>query len=119
MSFAGRKDKGDSLNGYCALEYRARDEGSSDLGRVIAIVRCPAIGGLAVRIHPEWRKIASAEDHQTLEALFEDFAVRALSNGDELLRQLSTLSVGCLVTFETGRDLDDNPSLLQLWARFI
>ena len=118
MRFEGRRDRGDSLNGYCALEYRAHDEEISDLERVIAIVKHPTIGGLVVRVHPEWRRIALAEDHQTLETLFADFAARALSNGDELFRQLSHLSVGPLVTFETGRNLDDNPRLLELWHHF-
>ena len=53
-----------------------------------------------------------------VESLFSDFETRALRNGHELLKQLSFLSVGPLVTFDTGRDLKDNPQLLQLFERF-
>lgn len=118
MNFEGRKDSGDSLNGYCALEYRAHDEEFPDLDRVIAIVRRSQIGGASVRVHPDWRTIATHDDRTLIEELFRDFESRALSDSDGLLAQISMLSVGPLTTFETGRDLDESPGLRQLWDRF-
>jgi hypothetical protein len=118
VSFEGGKDSGDCLNGYCALEYRAHDKESLDPDRVIAIARSSGIGALAIRVHPSWRKIVAAEDHSMIESLFIDFKSRAQSNSDELFKQLSMLSVGSLVTFETGRHLNSSPMLLQLYERF-
>lgn len=60
----------------------------------------------------------SAEDVLMLQDLFEDFIDRARLFPDELLHQLSTLGVGPLVTFESGRDLARHPELIKLFEQF-
>lgn len=71
---------------------------------------------LRVFLHPGWREFARASDHQYIEALIEDFKGRAKSDPEMLFQQASSLSVGPLVTSETGRlnsDASAKPNMLQ------
>ena len=112
-------DRGEFPIGYCALEYRARDdESSSDPKDVILIVAKQTSGELSIRVHPDWRKIARLADHSTLQAVFDDLPERALLDPESLIKQLSYLSVGPLNAYEAGQALADHPDLLQMFSRF-
>lgn len=105
--------------GYCALEYRAHDEDSAlaNIERVVSIV---ARSGkeIAIRVHPNWVGIVEAEDLPVIRDLFSDFAERALSDPESLLRQLATLGVGKLVTYSAGKALTACPDLEELFNGF-
>ena len=113
-------DRGDFPIGYCALEYRAPDNEvlSTDLERIILIATKLRRGELSIKVHPDWHKIAIPEDHAYLQAIFDDFAERTRLDPESLLKQLSTLSVGPLQTYDVGQMLADRPDLLQLFDRF-
>lgn len=102
------------------LEYRARDdeEKSANPEEVIAIVHRTGLSELCIRVHSDWRSIARREDQPVLKALFDDFKERARLDSGNLLRQLSTLGVGPLVTCEAGQNLFERPDLLLLFERF-
>lgn len=113
-------DRGDIPIGYCALEYRAPDDESvsPDSKNVILIVSRLADGDLSIRVHPDWRKTASADAHSILPALFDDLRERARRDPESLFRQLASLSVGVLQTYDFGQTLADRPDLLQLFDHF-
>ena len=105
--------------GYCALEFKARDEDSplANLERVVLIV-VRSGRELAVHVHPNWTGIVEAEDLPVIRELFEDFSERARSDPESLLRQLATLGVGKLVTYSAGKALTSRPDLAELFDRF-
>jgi len=113
-------DRGDFPIGYCALEYKAPDDESlsPDPDRVILIVNMCAEGELSIRVHPDWRNTEVSEDHAVLQALFDDLRERASLDPEGLLKQLSSLSVGPMQTYDAGQTLADRPDLLQLFDRF-
>jgi len=113
-------DSGDFPIGYCALEYRAPDDDSvsSDPNKVILIINRSAEGELSIRVHPNWRNTARSDDHATLQALLDDLKERASLDPEGLLKQLSSLSVGALQTYNVGQSLADRPALLQLFEGF-
>jgi hypothetical protein len=73
---------------------------------------------IAIRIHPNWVEIVEAEDLQVIRELFDDFAERAHSDPETLLRQLTTLGVGKLVTYTAGKVLTSLPDIEELFSRF-
>jgi hypothetical protein len=113
-------DRGNFPIGYCALEYKARgdDSVSSDPHKVISIINRSAEGELTIRVRPDWRNTARAEDHAVLQALFDDLRERASLDPEVLLKQLSSLGVGALQTYHVGQTLADRPDLLQLFEGF-
>jgi len=76
-------------------------------------------GGLLFSVHPEWRMMVRVKHVVPLEALLDDFKERAKRHPDELFRQISSLGVGLLQTRETGENLDEFPSLRDLFLSFI
>lgn len=57
---------------------------------------------LRLLVDPNWRKAVSSADHAYIEATIADFSDRARSDWQALFEQASSLSVGPLVTHETG-----------------
>ena len=74
---------------------------------------------LRTLVHPHWRTIVQAEDLDYIESLFLDFPERTRLHPDELIQQLSLLSVGPLVTHESGPKLANFPAILELCSWFI
>jgi hypothetical protein len=107
--------------GYCTLEYCARNDESfsSDIEKVILIAIGLTTGELSIRVHPDWRQIVISADHSYLQSTLDDLAQRARRDPESLLRQISTLSVGPLQTYDVGQTLADRPDLLRLLDRFM
>ena len=57
---------------------------------------------LRLFVRAAWRDVIDSSDQQYIEALLDDFRDRAKSEPDMLFRQASSLSVGPIVTHETG-----------------
>lgn len=62
-------------------------------------------------VHKELSSIVQAEDWDYLQSLLQDFKKRAKTDAASLFKQLSTLSVGPLVTKIVGEKLMDYPAL--------
>jgi hypothetical protein len=121
VSFSRTSDTGEYPIGYCALEYSARDDEplSSNIEKVILIVARQASGELLIRVHPNWQGIANTADHAYLKSTLNDVEERAHLDPGSLIKQLSTLSVGPLRTYDAGPTLAARPDLLQLYVSFM
>jgi hypothetical protein len=75
--------------------------------------------GLRVLVHPHWRTIVQTEDIGYIESLLEDFLNRAKLHPDELIKQLSSLNIGPLVTCVAGSNVSDYPAILELCSQFM
>ena len=120
MSFSQTSGHGHVPIGYCALEYRARDDDSASakFERIILIADKSEMGELRIRVHPDWRSIVTAEDQPMMEELFEDFAERSQQDSESLLQRLSALNVGRLVTHDAGQDISTRSDLKELSNSF-
>lgn len=76
-------------------------------------------GDLQFLVHPNWRKIVQRDDLNYIESLLLDFPERARVHPRELMIQLSSLSVGPLVTLEAGQDFSDHPLLAEMCKDFL
>jgi hypothetical protein len=121
VSFSPTSNSGDFPIGYCALEYSAHDDESlsSNIEKVILIASRPTSGELSIRVHPNWRQITISADYPYLKELLDDLAERVRLDSDALLKQLSSLSVGPLHTYDVGQTISDRTDLLQLWDSFM
>jgi hypothetical protein len=70
-------------------------------------------------VRPNWRRIVQSKDEEYIEAVLSDFRERCLIDPEALLKQLSSLGVGALVTYETGSNLADYPQLLGFIKQFV
>ncbi len=105
--------------GFCALAYRAHEGGAFlNILNVILVVNRLGNEELCIRVRPDWCETVGREALPHLQALFDDFKERVKYDPQGLLKQLSELSVGGLVTYETGRDLAERPDLYQLFESF-
>jgi hypothetical protein len=86
---------------------------------VILIVLEDARGGLRFLVDPGWLAVVDTEDVEYIESLLRDFLEQAKEQPETLFKRLSSLGVGPLVTQETGEQISDHPSLLELSSRFV
>jgi hypothetical protein len=54
-----------------------------------------------------------------MDSLLKDIRERANEQPESLFKQLSSLSVGPVVTQETGEQISDHPHLLEPFSRFV
>jgi len=76
-------------------------------------------GSLRFLVHPELRAIVSDNDLSYIESLILDLRERAMLNPEDLCKQLSSLGVGPLVTYEAGSNIYDHPHILKLRSHFV
>ena len=102
---------------FCALEYRARGLGGASF--TILLVFEEAKGALRFFVHPDWRSLIQQEDVNYISDLLIDALERAEEQPAAFFRQLSSLGVGPLVTQQTGAQVSDCPSLLNILSEFV
>jgi hypothetical protein len=102
---------------FCALAHRAQD--SSGVTPIFLIVFRAASGGLRFLVDPSWHSVVNVQDAEYIECLLHDFLERAKEQPTALFEQLSSLSVGPLVTQETGEQISDHAALAELSSRFV
>lgn len=76
-------------------------------------------GGLRFLVHRELSAIVQGEDWAYLQSLLQDFEERAKLDSAGLFKQLSTLSVGPLVTRVVGTDINEYPEIQALSSAFV
>ena len=83
------------------------------------MVTRPSENELRIQINPQWRDFVVEIDLDYLESLLQDLKLRAAEEPEALFRQLSSLSVGPVITHDAGESLADHPQLLQLCNAFV
>ena len=110
------EDMGSSDNSqsrFCALEYRPKDWSAASTGASppILLALRDEEGQLRLLVHHELISIVQAEDWDYVQSLLRDFKERAQRDAATLFKQLTTLSVGPLVTRLAGAEPMDCPEL--------
>jgi len=98
---------------------RVQDNASSLEKKVVLLVLRDEDGSLSFFVYPELRSIVKGEDIAYIEDLLQDFVGRAEEHPAELFKQLSSLGVGPLVTYEAGLNFAEYPSLVAMLPRFV
>ena len=75
-------------------------------------------GQLRFLVHPEWQNVVGS-DSIYIEPLLQEFPERAKERPGELLKQLSSLGVGPLVTHETGQNLASHSFMGKIFSMFV
>ena len=107
---------------FCALEYRASDADSpSAPENVVIVFLVHPSSTLSVLHHRDWRNIVRTEDQEYIQALMDDFRERARRDPEALFRQISSLSVGPLVTYSIGSqdEVKADSRLFEVWENLI
>jgi len=105
---------------FCALEYR-QQRGSDDSGRdaPIVLLVVSRMEGLRILMHPQMREIVQNDDQIYIGSLLRDLTERAKLSPDALFKQLTSLSVGPLVTQKAGFVVEDDLPLGELVSAFV
>ena len=102
---------------FCVLEYRVQNR--INFGTTILLVLEGDGGILRFFVQPKWRTFVQPEDLDYFESLLRDFPTRAAADPKALFKQLSSLSVGPLVTVEVGENISDRPNLVAMRSTFL
>src|SRR5947209_1968969 len=86
---------------------------------VLLLARFRNEAHLEIRVRNDWKSVADPEDHSYISDLLFDLELRAKTAPAELFDQISTLSVGPLVSLPTSNlDPQMTAILLKLWESF-
>jgi 5'-deoxynucleotidase YfbR-like HD superfamily hydrolase len=89
---------------YCALAYCVQEcahESVND-SHALLLATLHDNNEIHILVHPDCRTLVQGQDLDYLKELFASFIERANEDPLALFKQLSSLSVGCLVTKCTG-----------------
>lgn len=103
---------------FCALGYRFSADGDN-ASKVLVFIFRFSQGDVSIRFDPDWRSNVDESIREYVGSLLEDLRERALSDPDALMRQVSSLNVGPIVTHSTGKNIAEFPELDQLCRRFV
>src|SRR5947209_14450997 len=96
------KDEG-SIAYYCALEYCPENiPGPPKVERVLFLVVRYENGVLNIFFNNNWETIIQPKHREYIRALLDDFQLRAESARDAFLDQITSLSVGPVITHAAG-----------------
>ena len=104
---------------FCALRYETQEmTGPSAPEKIIVLLIRYENGTLRVLSRQDWPSIIQPKDLEYIRDLLADFKERASSAPDVLFRQVSSLSVGPLVTHAVGSrfDLKNSMDLVDVFA---
>lgn len=109
------------LAGFCALVYRAQ---GSDLEPVpaepvVLIVLRSGSNGLSFLVPPNLETIIHEKDRNHIESVLEDLLWRGKLEPEVIFQQLSSLSLGPILTLEVGADLAEFPKLSKISEGFV
>lgn len=122
MERAPRAWKSNPSGHYCALAYRPTHAEGKELPQNIQIVLLAfesSAGNLTLLVSTSLTKIVRVEDRPYFDELFQDLRERTLLDPEALLQQLSSLSVGPLVTHRTGIVSADDQYLTDFCSDFV
>ena len=102
---------------YCALAYSGREPQSAE-NAIICLVEL-SLGPWRILVDPAWRAVVGLVDQDYVREFLEDLKLRVADDPDALLKQLSGLSVGPLITYAVGDNLEANRQLLNRLRCFV
>ena len=104
---------------FCALAYRAQEaEGVPSLENVLIILVRNYEGDSRVLTRTHWVDVVDQDDKEYIDEMLSDFEARMRREADHLLKQVSSLSVGPLITYAAGPRLVDHADLFALCGVF-
>jgi hypothetical protein len=102
------------------LEYRAHISGlRGDAGVDIAVALIDGKKDVTIWCHPEWEKHVLVRDKSYVQDLLSDMANRVQKDPFALYQQLSSLSIGVLVTSRMGVFDSTHMRLPDRYANFV
>ncbi len=107
---------------FCILEYSPsgpRSDEADTTSAVALVLWSIESRNLRILIHPELRKVVQAEDLSYIESVFADFLERAKSEPESLLKQVSSLGIGPLVTRQVGPNIAECPLVMEQCSSFV
>ena len=93
--------------------------GSLQANSIILLVLEDGEGSLRFLIRPELSVVVKENDLPYIQSLFQDFHERAKLHPEALFKQLSSLGVRPLVTYEVGTSISKYPPLLEMCSSFV
>jgi hypothetical protein len=106
---------------YCTLVYKLPELefAAAQSPPIIALIILQNDSPPDILIDPNWRSFVRSEDLEYIESLFNDFVKRSKVDSEALFEQISNLSIGPLITQESGEgNLDQSPLVARLQSRF-
>jgi hypothetical protein len=103
--------------GFCVLEYRP-EPWTTPAESAAPVFMLVLDGGKDLRLflNPGWRDFVRAEDAEYIELFLSDVQMRARQLPQQLFDQLSSLSLGPLVTRTAGPDFSSLRGLDELYS---
>jgi hypothetical protein len=115
---ANPRSPGDFRGRYCVLEYRPEAwETPTNSSAPVFMLVLESGKSLNFFLSPKWRNFVQAEDLEYVELFIEDVQQRAPGLPKQLFDQLSSLSLGPLVTREAGSNFSEQPAFQELHSR--
>ena len=102
---------------YCALAYSAHGVPSADI--VFAILAELRSGAWKLLVRSGWPAIVLIDDQSYVREMLADMKSRVSEDVEELFQQLSSLSVGPIITYAVGQDAQSDPKLAVMVRDFI
>ena len=106
---------------YCILEYRHDGLATKPCSRpprpVLLVIE--GSDGLRLLVAPDLASIVCEDDRSYIDELIADFVKRSAEVSSTLFQQLSSLSVGPLITHQLGVVGSDNRDLQKYFSHFI
>lgn len=117
---SARPESSGKLQGrYCVLEYRPEPWTSPpESAAPIFMLLLDGGKGLGLFLNPDWRSFVQAEDLEYVELFLSDVQQRTQQSPRQLFEQLSSLSLGPLVTLAAGTNLSEEPGFQELLEQF-
>jgi len=104
---------------FCTLAYAPSHDFTTDPSLAPVFLALQQHDGtMQLLAHPSLTEVALPADLPLLQALLQDFAVRAQDDPKSLFQQLASLSSGPLVTLSIGEDVQQDPLAMDLSGRF-
>ena len=106
--------------GFCLLDYRPSQQSSVSLGGGDAFLFFVRVtpSELKMLVSPYWRNFVTSQDVNYVENILADFMERTKTSPDTLFKQVSSLSVGPIITRVTGSKLEDYEEIKLLIRNF-
>jgi len=102
---------------YCALAYSAN--GSLSAEHVFTIVAELRSGICKLLVRPGWTAMIAADDHSYVHEMLSDMRSRLSDDRSSLFQQLSSLSVGPLITYSAGGGVQHDPQIAMMLLEFV
>jgi hypothetical protein len=104
---------------FCAAAYNKSNLAPpSKSAEDVLLIALMSVDRLEIRVRPDWQSQVRSQDRKFLSSFFASITRFAAEDPATALDQISSLSMGPMVTAATGEKLAEWPDLLRLWGTF-